>query len=76
MRATSYTMKELRAEATNALRNYRKAHHDRIKKYVFADVPFFLFISKENPAAGDLIVLKVQIKNRENGWTESISISL
>jgi hypothetical protein len=65
-----YSGKELQKMASDTLRNYRKVHRDRIRRYIFAEIPWHVSVSNEGAS------LNVQIMNRETGWTENTNIAL
>jgi hypothetical protein len=70
MKTSSYSKQILNEMARRTLKNYRRAHKDRICKYIFDVVPWHVTISENG------VQLNVQIKNRETNWTENQTIAL
>jgi hypothetical protein len=67
---SNYTKKQLNEMASGALREYRKAHRDRIRKYKFAEIPWHITVGEGGAQ------LNVQIQNSETGWTENYNYAL
>ena len=67
---SSYTKKKLNEMASSALKQYRKVHKDRVRRYVFADVPWHITVGDSG------VQLNVQIKDSDSGWTENYSYAL
>ena len=67
---SGYPKKQLSKMASDALKQYRKTHKDRVGRYVFADVPWHITVGIGGAQ------LNVQIKDRDSGWTENYSYAL
>ena len=67
---TTYTQKDFSKMARDTLTQYRKVHNDRIRRYVFAEIPWFVSISDNS------VTLNVQIMNRETHWVENWNIGI
>ncbi len=52
------------------LTKYRKDKGDKMRKYVFADIPWFIGYCDTG------LVLTVQVRNRETNWCENINMAL